>query len=99
LRHQAYINGQWIDADNNATFAVDNPANGHIIAEVANLGPTEAARAIEAANQAWPAWRALTGKARAGLLRKWFDLIVAHTEDLARIMTIEQGKPLDRGPW
>ena len=94
LRHQAYIGGQWTDADDKATFSVDNPASGQIIAEVANLGKAEAARAIEAANKAWPAWRALTGKARANLLRKWFDLIVAHTEDLAAIMTIEQGKPL-----
>lgn len=94
LRQQAYINGQWVNAENNATFTVDNPANGDIIAHVANLGPTATAQAIEAANKAWPAWRALTGKARAGILRKWFDLINAHTEDLARIMTTEQGKPM-----
>jgi len=94
LRQQAYINGQWASAENNATFPVDNPASGDIIAQVANLGPQATAQAIEAANNAWPAWRALTGKARAGILRKWFDLITAHTEDLARIMTTEQGKPM-----
>ncbi|MFO7747473.1 MAG: NAD-dependent succinate-semialdehyde dehydrogenase [Orrella sp.] len=94
LRQQAYINGQWASAENNATFPVDNPASGDIIAQVANLGPEATAQAIEAANNAWPAWRALTGKARAGILRKWFDLITAHTEDLARIMTTEQGKPM-----
>lgn len=94
LRQQAYINGQWVSAENNATFPVDNPASGDIIAQVANLGPEATAQAIEAANNAWPAWRALTGKARAGILRKWFDLITAHTEDLARIMTTEQGKPM-----
>lgn len=94
LRQQAYINGQWVSANNDATFSVDNPANGDIIALVSNLGPEATAQAIEAANNAWPAWRALTGKARAGILRKWFDLITAHTEDLARIMTTEQGKPM-----
>jgi succinate-semialdehyde dehydrogenase/glutarate-semialdehyde dehydrogenase len=94
LRHQSYINGQWVDASDGGVFAVDNPATGVAIAHVANLGTKEAAQAIEAANKAWPAWRALTAKARANILRKWFDLITQSTEDLARIMTIEQGKPL-----
>lgn len=94
LRSQSYINGTWVDADNGDLFEVDNPANGQTIAHVANLGSKEAQAAIDAANAAWPAWRALTAKARANILRKWFDLIIANTEDLARIMTIEQGKPL-----
>lgn len=94
LRTQAYINGAWVDAPDGACFAVDNPASGKTIAQVANLGPAEAEKAIAAANAAWPAWRALTAKTRAGILRKWFDLINQNVEDLARIMTVEQGKPL-----
>lgn len=94
LRNQAYINGQWVGADDASTFEVDNPANGQTIARVANLGQAEALRAIDAANKAWPAWRALSGKARANILRKWFDLIIANTDDLARLMTLEQGKPV-----
>jgi len=94
LRHQAYINGQWVDAADGAVFPVDNPATGNTIAHVANLGAAQAMHAIDAAQKAWPAWRALTGKARANILRKWFDLINQNAEDLARIMTIEQGKPL-----
>jgi len=94
LRTQAYINGAWVDADGGAVFAVDNPATGQTIAQVANLGPGNAQTAIAAANAAWPAWRALTAKARSQILRKWFDLINENAEDLARIMTIEQGKPL-----
>lgn len=94
LRSQAYIDGKWHDAKDGGIFAVDNPADGQVIAHVANLGPAEAQQAIDVANKAWPAWRALTAKARSNLLRKWFDLIVANTEDLARLMTIEQGKPI-----
>jgi succinate-semialdehyde dehydrogenase/glutarate-semialdehyde dehydrogenase len=75
-------------------FPVDNPATGNTIAHVANLGAAQTMHAIDAAQKAWPAWRALTGKARANILRKWFDLINQNAEDLARIMTIEQGKPL-----
>lgn len=94
LRSQAYVNGKWIDGTDGAVFSVDNPANGQTIASVANLGARECEFAIEAANAAWPAWRALTGKARATILRKWFDLINENAEDLARLMTVEQGKPL-----
>ncbi len=94
LHHQSYIQGQWVDADDGSHFQVDNPANGQTIAYVANSGPAATTRAINAANAAWPQWRALTAKARAGILRRWFDLIIANTEDLARIMTTEQGKPL-----
>lgn len=93
LKTQAYVNGTWIQGQANKTFAVDNPANGQTIAEVANLGQADAQAAIEAANAAWPTWRALTAKTRSGILRKWFDLINQNADDLARIMTIEQGKP------
>ena len=93
LRASAYIDGKWVDAMDGSHFAVDNPANGTQIAAVANLGPSEAQAAIDAANRAFPAWRARTAKERSAILRKWFELIVANTDDLARIMTIEQGKP------
>jgi succinate-semialdehyde dehydrogenase/glutarate-semialdehyde dehydrogenase len=93
LRTQSYIDGKWIDAPDGAEFAVDNPANGSNIALVSNLGAKQAELAIEAANRAFPAWRARTAKERSNILRKWFDLIIANTDDLARIMTLEQGKP------
>ena len=93
LRTQSYIDGKWIDAPDGAEFAVDNPANGANIAHVSNLGAKQAEQAIAAANRAFPAWRARTAKERSNILRKWFDLIIAHTDDLARIMTLEQGKP------
>ena len=94
LRQQAYINGQWCEADNGARTEILNPASGEPIGSVPNLGRAEARRAIAAAQAAQPAWRALTAKARAQLLRNWFELILANQEDLARIMTAEQGKPL-----
>ena len=94
LRSQAYINGQWVDADNGATFAVTNPANGELVTEVAKLGAAETARAIEAAEQAMQGWKKLPAKARAGILRKWYDLMMDNQEDLAIIMTAEQGKVL-----
>ncbi len=94
LRTQAYINGQWIDADNGATLAVTNPANGDVIAEVARCGTAETRRGIEAADAALPAWRAKTAKERAAYLRKWFNLMMEAQEDLAIILTSEQGKPL-----
>ncbi|MFW7339977.1 NAD-dependent succinate-semialdehyde dehydrogenase [Pollutimonas sp. H1-120] len=90
----SYINGTWMDARDGATFAVDNPATGRIIAQVANLGADEAQDAIAAADRAYKEWRARTGKDRANILRKWFDLIIANTEDLAQLMTLEQGKPI-----
>ena len=93
LRTRSYIDGKWVDAKDGSHFAVDNPATGAQIANVANLGPTDAQAAIDAANRAFPAWRARTAKERSAILRKWFELIVANTDDLARIMTIEQGKP------
>ncbi|MCH8103986.1 MAG: NAD-dependent succinate-semialdehyde dehydrogenase [Proteobacteria bacterium] len=94
VKTQAYINGQWVDADNGATLAVTNPANGEVIAEVAKCGTAETRRAIEAANAALPAWRQKTAKERSVYLRKWFNLMMEAQEDLAIIMTTEQGKPL-----
>ncbi|OEZ97682.1 NADP-dependent succinate-semialdehyde dehydrogenase [Duganella phyllosphaerae] len=94
LRQQAYINGQWSDADNGATVAVTNPATGEQIGTVPVMGAAETRRAIEAANAAWPAWRKKTARERALILRKWNDLILANTDDLALLMTAEQGKPL-----
>jgi len=94
FRQQAYIDGAWVNADNNQTFAVTNPANGDVLGSVPEMGRTETARAIAAAEAALPAWRAKTAKERAGLLKKWFDLVMENQEDLARLMTAEQGKPL-----
>jgi len=93
-RTRAYINGQWIDADDGANTAVLNPANNAEIAQVARCGSGETARAIDAAAVAQPEWRARPAKERAALLRRMFELMMAHQEDLARIMTLEQGKPL-----
>jgi succinate-semialdehyde dehydrogenase/glutarate-semialdehyde dehydrogenase len=92
LRRDAYIDGAWVGAP--ARFKVDDPATGDVLAEVADLGEAETRAAIERAHAAFPAWAAKTGKERAAILRKWFDLIMAAQEDLARIMTAEQGKPL-----
>ena len=92
LKTDAFINNQWIQGG--STFEVTDPATGRKLAEVANLGPQDAEAAIAAANAAWPAWRSKTAKERSILLRKWFDLLIAHTEDLARLMTAENGKPL-----
>ncbi len=91
---QAYIDGRWTDADDGAVLTVRNPADGSVLGTVPKMGVAETRRAIEAANAAWPAWRALTAGARAKILRRWFDLIVENQEDLAVIMTSEQGKPL-----
>ena len=94
LRTQAFVGGQWIPAASGARFGVHDPADGTLLAEVPEMGRDDTRRAIEAAHAALPSWRALTAKARAQVLRRWFDAIVAHTEDLARLMTAEQGKPL-----
>ncbi|MGF7111560.1 succinate-semialdehyde dehydrogenase/glutarate-semialdehyde dehydrogenase [Pseudomonas laurylsulfatiphila] len=94
MREQAYVNGQWIEADDGNRFPVSNPANGETIAEVSSLGQPETARAIAAAEAALPAWRGKTAKERSQILRKWFDLIMANQEDLARLLSLEQGKPL-----
>jgi len=94
FRQQCYVDGGWIDADSGATIEVTNPATGEVLGTIPKLGREETARAIEAANRAWPAWRAKTGKERANLLRAWYNLIMANQEDLAVLMTLEQGKPL-----
>ena len=94
FRQQAYVDGRWIDADSGGRLEVDNPATGAVIGSVPDMGVAETRRAIAAAQAALPGWRALTGKARAAIMRKWFDLMMANQEDLAILMTIEQGKPL-----
>jgi len=94
LRQQAYIDGQWLDADSGQTIAVNNPATGEIIGHVPKMGRAETRRAIEAAEKALPAWRALTAKERANKLRRWFELLMENQDDLGRLMTLEQGKPL-----
>ncbi len=92
LRWDALIGGEWVGGA--ARFAVTDPATGRHLADVANLGPAEAEAAIAAANAAWPAWRSKTAKERSTILRKWFDLLMANQDDLGRLMTAEQGKPL-----
>ena len=94
VKRQGFIDGQWVDADSGAVFAVTDPASGQTLVEVADMGVAETQRAIDAAARALPAWRSRTAKDRAAILRRWFDLIIAHTEDLAQLMTAEQGKPL-----
>jgi len=94
IRDRAVVAGRWIAAANGDTFAVTNPADGSHIADVANGGADEAKAAVDAAHAAFPAWRARPAKERAQLLRKWFELIMQHQEDLARIISLEQGKPL-----
>jgi succinate-semialdehyde dehydrogenase/glutarate-semialdehyde dehydrogenase len=91
LKVDGFIGGEWVGGA--ARFAVHDPATGAKLADVANLGPEEAEQAIAAANAAWPAWRAKTGKERSTILRKWYDLLMLHQDDLARLMTAEQGKP------
>ena len=94
FREDAFINGKWVKAKSGATFSVNNPATGDIIANVTNLDSGDAELAIAAAEQALSSWRSKTAKDRAMVMRKWFDLIIANTEDLAILMTLEQGKPL-----
>ena len=94
LKRQGYVDGRWVDADSGRVFPVTNPADGGVVASVADMGAAETRRAIDAAQRALPAWRAKTAKERAAVLRRWFELIVANTEDLALLMTTEQGKPL-----
>ncbi len=94
LKAGAYIDGRWVNSDRNETLAVTNPATGEVIAEVASCGTVETRRAIEAAQIAHIAWRNKTAKERSAVLRKWFNLMMENQEDLARILTAEQGKPL-----
>jgi succinate-semialdehyde dehydrogenase/glutarate-semialdehyde dehydrogenase len=94
LRQHCYVDGAWIDADGGGKVDVTNPATGEVIGTVPNLGATETRRAIEAASQAFPAWAARTAKERAAILKRWNDLMLANVDDLAVLMTAEQGKPL-----
>ncbi|WP_295803253.1 NAD-dependent succinate-semialdehyde dehydrogenase [uncultured Microbulbifer sp.] len=94
LRKQSYINGEWVDADSGNTLDVTNPATGETIATIASCGADETRRAIEAADKAWAGWRDLTVKERAKVLRDWYNLIIDNADDLAKILTAEQGKPL-----
>lgn len=94
LRTQAYINGAFISAKNNRTFTVFNPANRQVIAQVASCGVEETQAAIQAAKVAQQDWKALTAKARSKILQKWFALIMQHQEELAYLLSLEQGKPL-----
>lgn len=94
FKEEAYIDGQWVTATNKSVFTVNNPATSEVIAQVTNLGASDAEKAITAANKAFPKWRDKTAKERANLMRKWFDLILQNKDDLAVLMTLEQGKPL-----
>jgi succinate-semialdehyde dehydrogenase/glutarate-semialdehyde dehydrogenase len=94
LRQQAYIGGEWVDADSGKTFSVDNPATGEVVAMVADCGIEEAGRAIDAAARAQPDWAARTAKERGAILRRWYELMMANQDALAALMTAEQGKPL-----
>lgn len=92
FKQQCYLNGEWVSGSE--TTEVTNPATGEVIGHVPKLGQAEAAKTIADANAAWPAWRKKTAKERATILKKWFDLMIANADDLALIMTSEQGKPL-----
>lgn len=92
FRQQALINGEWLDANNGEVIDVTNPANGDKLGSVPKMGADETRAAIDAANRALPVWRALTAKERANILRNWFNLMMEHQDDLARLMTLEQGK-------
>lgn len=94
LRQQCYVNGKWADADSGQVIDVTNPATGEILGTVPNMSAAETKHAIEAANVAFGPWKRKTAKERAQILRRWFDLMMANQEDLARLMTAEQGKPL-----
>jgi succinate-semialdehyde dehydrogenase/glutarate-semialdehyde dehydrogenase len=94
FRQQCYIDGTWCNADSGKTVEVNNPATNDVLGTIPNLGADETRRAIEAANAAWPGWRKKTAKERANILRKWFNLMLENQDDLAVLMTAEQGKPL-----
>jgi succinate-semialdehyde dehydrogenase/glutarate-semialdehyde dehydrogenase len=94
FRTECYVNGQWCSAESSARLAIKNPATGDVIAEVAKVGAEETRRAIESAEAAMTTWRAVPAKQRASMLRNWFNLVMENQEDLARIMTVEQGKTL-----
>jgi len=94
FRQQCYIAGAWLDADSGATVDVTNPATGEKLGTIPKMGAAETRRAIAAAAEAWPKWRARTAAERSAIVRRWYELLLAHQEDLAIIMTAEQGKPL-----
>jgi len=94
LKTQALVAGEWIDADSNDTFDVVDPADGSVVGRIADVGAAETRRAIAAAEVAQKAWARRTAKERGGILRRWYDLFIANKEDLARIMTMEMGKPI-----
>lgn len=94
FRQQAFVAGKWCDADHQQTSEILNPATLEVIGTVPNMGKAEAERAIEAAKEAWPLWKNKTAKDRSIILKKWFDLIISNADDLAFILTSEQGKPL-----
>jgi succinate-semialdehyde dehydrogenase/glutarate-semialdehyde dehydrogenase len=94
FREQGYVDGAWVDADGGGRVDVTDPATGHVVGTIPDMGATETRRAIEAANVAWSAWRAKTAKDRSAILRKWFELMMENQRDLGIIMTAEQGKPL-----
>ena len=94
FRQQCFLDGAWVDARSGETITVRNPADGSVLGTVPKMGAEETRIAIEAADAAWPAWRSKLAKERSAILRKWFDLIVANQEDLAVLMTSEQGKPI-----
>ena len=95
FRQQCYIDGAWADADSGETVPVSNPANGEVIGTIPRMGADETRRAIEAAEAAFPAWRGKTAKERSNILRRWFELMMENQDDLAKIMTLEQGKPFE----
>ena len=94
FKQQAFINGQWIDADDGSTLEVTNPASGEVLGTIPNMGALETQRAIISADESWVDWRSKTGKERSSILRRWYELIIANKDDLAMIMTLEQGKSL-----
>ena len=94
-RDKCYINGEWVNAVSGETISVNNPANLKEIGTVPKCGTSETRNAIEAANNAWPEWRAKSARQRSEILRKWFDLMIENKEELAQIMTVEQGKPIN----
>jgi succinate-semialdehyde dehydrogenase/glutarate-semialdehyde dehydrogenase len=95
FRDKCYIDGQWVDALNKETISVNNPATLDSLGTVPKCGKQETTNAINAANQAWPKWKSISARERSNILRKWFDLIIENKEQLAQIMTVEQGKPIN----
>lgn len=94
LRHQSYINGEWVDGEDGKTFNVTNPADGSLITQVAETSANQTRQAISAAEAAWPEWRAKLGKERSAIIHKWFNLVMDNQEDLAILLSWEQGKPM-----